>query len=495
MTEHQASYRQIMKATSIFGGVQLIQIIIQVIRSKFVAVLLGPTGMGISGLLTATLELISYLSNFGLRTSAVKNISAANATGNQHYIAVVVVILKRLAWITGIIGSLVTLIFSSWLSHITFGNHNYTFAFIWMSVTLLFNQLTTGQLVLLQGIRKLDYLAKANVAGSALGLIFTVPLYYKWGIDGIVPGIIITSLIALVISIYFSRKVKLETVSVTKDIAFSEGKNMLFMGFLISMSGLATIGASYLIRIFIGYKGGLEQVGLYNAGFTIINTYVGLIFTAMATDFYPRLSAVSDDNKKCKDIINQQAEIAILILAPFLIVFLVFVNWVVLILYSTKFIAVNVMINWAAIGMVFKAPSWAIAFILLAKGSKKVFFFNELIANLYILGLNIVGYYYMGLEGIGISFVIGYLIYLIQVFLVSKYMFDYSFEKSFIKIFIIQFSLAVAGFLSTRYLNFPYNYLLGLTLILVSSFYSLNELDKRLGIKSIIENLKYRLLK
>jgi O-antigen/teichoic acid export membrane protein len=493
MTEQQ-SYRQIVKATSLFGGVQVLQIIIQVIRSKFIAVLLGPTGMGISGLLNATLELISYLSNFGLRTSAVKNISAANASGDHVYIATVIFILKRLAWITGILGSLITLILSSWLSKITFGNHDYTIAFIWISITLLFNQLTTGQLVLLQGIRKLDYLAKANIAGSAFGLVLTVPLYYKWGIDGIVPGIIVTSLIALLVSWYYSNKMKLKDVTVSREIAFSEGKNMIYMGFLISMSGLATIGASYLIRIFIGYNGGIAQVGLYNAGFTIINTYVGLIFTAMATDFYPRLSAVADNNKMCKNIINQQAEIAILIMAPCLIVFLVFINWVILILYSTKFIAVNVMINWAAMGMIFKAVSWAIAFILLAKGTKKLFFLNELIANLYILGLNILGYYYWGLSGIGISFAVGYLFYLIQVYIICRIRFDFGFDSTFNIIFAIQFTLTLISFISSRYLDNPFNYIVGVLLIVISSWYSINELDKRLGLKTIITTMKERFL-
>jgi O-antigen/teichoic acid export membrane protein len=158
---------------------------------------------------------------------------------------------------------------------------------------------------------------------------------------------------------------------------------MLQMGFMISLSGLLAVGASYIVRIFISRTGGVEQVGLYNAGFAIINTYVGLVFTAMATDYYPRLSAVAHDNRLCKQTINQQAEIAILILAPILVVFLTFINWVVILLYSRQFIAVNGMIYWAALGMFFKAASWSIAFIFLAKGSSKLFFWNELIANIY----------------------------------------------------------------------------------------------------------------
>ncbi|NMB52972.1 MAG: oligosaccharide flippase family protein, partial [Bacteroidales bacterium] len=357
MSENQQSYRQIIKATSLFGGVQVFQIIIQVIRSKAIAVLLGPAGMGIAGLLNSTVGLISGITNFGLGTSAVKDISAAHATGNNDMIARVITVLRRLVWITGLLGSLVTLILSKLLSKITFGNYDYTLAFIWIAITLLFNQLTTGQLALLQGMRKLRHLARANVTGSALGLIFTLPLYYFWGIDGIVPGIIVASIISLMSSWFYSRKVEIINVKVTRKETCLLGKNMMTMGFFISLSGLASLGASYLVRIFIRSFGSIDQVGLYNAGFTIITTYVGLVLTAMGTDYFPRLSAIAHSNSLCKQTINQQAEIVLLILAPIILVFLVFIRWVVILLYSTKFVAVNDMITWAALGMFFKAIS------------------------------------------------------------------------------------------------------------------------------------------
>ena len=196
-----------MKATSLFGGVQVFQIIIQVIRSKFIAVLLGPSGMGIVGLLSSTLGLIAGLTNFGIGTSAVKNIAEANSTGDETRIAKVVVVMRRLVWVTGLLGTIIAIILSPWLSLLTFGNKSYSVAFIWISFTLLINQLCSGQLVLLQGMRKLQYLAKADFLGSVLGLCISIPLYYELGIDGIVPVIIITSICTMLLSLYFSRKI------------------------------------------------------------------------------------------------------------------------------------------------------------------------------------------------------------------------------------------------------------------------------------------------
>jgi O-antigen/teichoic acid export membrane protein len=150
------------------------------------------------------------------------------------------------------------------------------------------------------------------------------------------------------------------------------------------------------------------------------------------------------------------------------------------------------MILWASLGMLFKAASWAIAFILLAKGASKLFFWNELLANVYVLGLNIAGYYWMGLTGLGISFLIGYLLYFIQVFIVSKINYDFSFDAAFIRIFVIQLVFAVSCFLAVKLLPTHYAYVIGSILIVISGWHSWRELDKRMDLRMIVKNLRKR---
>jgi len=487
LTEEQKSYRQIFKATTLFGGVQVYNIIIIIIRSKFVAVLLGPTGMGISGLLTSTTGFISSLTNFGLRVSAVKSIAATSSAGNREEVSTVISVLQRLIWATGLLGTIVTAFLSPWLSQLTFGNKDYTFAFIWISVTLLFQQLSNGYSAILQGLRQLKFLAKANVIGALIGLIITVPLYYFFQFDGIVPVIILSSLTSMVILWQLSRKTGVIPVMVSNETALIKGREMIKMGLLLSLSGMITVGVSYIVRVYISNTGGVDQVGLYNAGFAIVNTYVGMIFTAMGTDYYPRLSAVAQDNQRARQLINQQAEIAIMILAPVLAIFLVFISWVVIIFYSNKFIAVNGMIHWAALGMYFKAAAWSVGFILLAKGASKLFFWNELLGNIYILGFNIVGYRLAGLEGLGISFLAAYFIFFIQVFIIANHKYQFAFDKRFYEVAGLQLLIGVICFGIMKTLESPWTYLAGIPLILASVILSFKELDKRLDLRTLIK--------
>lgn len=484
MPEKQSSYRQIMKATSIFGGVQVFQIIIQVIKSKVVAVLLGTTGMGISGLLTTTTGFIAAITNFGLGTTGVKSIAEAAGTENRNRIEVIYAVLSKCIWITGILGSVITLVFSPLLSQLTFGNKNYTFAFIWLSITLILNQLSTGQLALLQGLRKYKYLANANITGAIIGLLMALPLYYFYGINGIVPAIIGTSVLNLIRSWYFVRKVGIRKVIVPKEITLSESKFLLKMGFTISLSGIVTIGTSYIIRIFISNTGGIEQVGLYTAGFTLLNSYVGLIFSAMATDYFPRLSARPNDDVYCATTINEQATISFLLLTPIITIFMIFCPLILNILYTKDFISIDRMLYWAIMGMLFRAASWTLSYIFIAKNNARLFFINEIISNINIIILNFGGYYFWGLEGIGIAFLATYILYLIQMSLLAYAKYKVKLSKETVKLFAIQVLFTIAAFIIVFFTENYYRFLLGIPLIAGSAVYSYINLDNRIGIST-----------
>jgi len=486
MTEQKSSYRQIMKATSIFGGVQVFNVIISIIRSKIIAVLLGPAGMGISGLLTSTTHLIGSLTNMGLKSSAVRNIAAANSSGDPIKIGTVITVFRRLVWLTGILGTLVTLILAPWLSEITFGNKEYTLAFIWISITLLITQINAGQLAVLQGLRRLQFLAKANLAGTSLSLIVSIPLYYFFRLKGIVPAIIVASFATLIFSWYFASKVKTEKPVINKADFLSEGGDMLRMGIMLSLSSITVLAASYLVRIYISHKGGVEQVGLYNAGFAIVNSYVGMVFTAMGTDYFPRLSGFIHDREKAMSTVNNQAEIALLILAPIITIFLVFINWVVILFYSNEFTGIRNMIHFAVLGMFFKAISWPIAYIFIAKGHTKLFFYNELLANSYFLGLKIAGYHLGGLDGVGIAFLINYFLYFVQVYVVAVKKYEFKFTKEFGKVFRIQFAIGILCFISVKLLKAPWVYIPGSIFIILSAWYSLKELNSRMDLISLV---------
>jgi O-antigen/teichoic acid export membrane protein len=488
-TESNSSYKSIFKATSLFGGVQVYQILISIIKSKFVALLLGPYGVGIQGLLTSGTDLIKQLTSFGLSQSAVKNISEANATGDEIIVSKTIKVLRKLVWVTGIIGALIVICFSPILSKASFGNYDYTIPFILLSSTLLLDQICAGQRTLLQGLRRLKDLARASAIGVTVGLFVSIPLYYILGVRGIVPTLILNSITVLLLTWYFSRKVKVQPVIITKQDIKTEGRAMLVMGVALSIGAILVAICSFVLRSFIRSIGGEAEVGLFAAGFTIINTYVSMIFTAMSTDYYPRLAAVNTDNVKCRELVNQQAEIGILILAPMLTLCLVFMPLIIMILYSNKFLPAFGYISWAAVGMMLKMASWSIAYQFIAKSESKVFILNEISQNVYTLLLNLLGYKLYGLTGLGVSFLISQLIYLVQVYCVAHFKYSFVFGRSFVLYFTFQSALVVSAFMVGYFADGIWLYLLGACSILISVIFSIKILNEKIGLLGMIKGV------
>lgn len=487
MNKNNQSYKESLKATSLFGGVQVFNILIQLIKSKIIAILIGPTGMGVYGLFSQSDALIKSCTSFGLSSSAVRNISEANGTGDNSKILTTTSIFRKLVWITGTLGTLVCLIGAPWWSKFTFGSYQYTISFVILSCSMLFQQLTQGQTAILQGLRKYNYMAKSNVFGNLIGLLVSLPLYYYWRIDAIVPVMTISSLVALLISWLFYRKLELKPVKVNRPILIAESKNMLLMGISISFSGIVGTIIAYYLRVFIGSEGGLSEVGLFTAGFSIVETYVGLIMTSMGTDYYPRLSSVNKDALKFRETINSQLEIALLLIAPIIAAFIVLINLLVIVLYSKEFVPAEDMMLWAIYGCFFKVVSWCLAFGILAKGDYKMFLGNEILTNAYSLPLKIVGYMFLGLTGVGIAYLICYVLYSIQVSFVCKNRYNINISKSSLLIFFSHLPVLTLCLLVSISFTGWVRYVIGIPLIFVSALLSYRALKTKIDIVSMIK--------
>lgn len=484
------SYRSIFKATSLFGGVQLWKILITIVQTKFIAMILGPEGMGLKGLYSSATSLIQSVTAMGLSNSAVRDVSEANGTGDVKRVSYVVAVLRKLVWITGLLGMIAVIVLSPILSNTTFGNYSYTIPFIILSVTLLLAQLTAGQNVILQGTRRLKYLAKAGFIGSIVSLLITVPFYYWWGIKGIVPTMVLEALSLFLLAWYYSRKVKLMPVKVTLKESLKEGRNMMSLGLVMTYNSILVLGCSYLTRVFIIRIGGIEDVGLLNAGFAVVSTYVGLIFSAMTTDYYPRLAAVSHDNLKCSEVVNQQLEVSLLIIGPMLLFFLLVAPWAVIALYSTKFLPIVGYMKWASIGIIFKTISWAISYQFIAKGDKKAFAINETVINIVSLAFKLFAYYFWGVTGLGVSFCATFLIYTLIVYVVSHRKYQYTLGVEVKKLVLIEFVSLFLVFLLLYIRQTWWAYLLSGVILIIGGYYSYCELDKRLNLKQAFVQLK-----
>lgn len=477
------SYNQIFKATGIFGGVQLILILFGILRMKIGSIYLGPEGIGLIGIFTTCVTLIYSITSLGVGNSSIKFIAEANVLKDKISLNNLVDSLRGFGLISGVIGLLLTLIFSRILQkHLLL---DFTFQinpFYILSAVILFFTIENNESAILQGTRSITFFAKAKIFGAAVGMIFTLSFYYYFGVKGIVPSLFISYLFNAFSHSYYSSKVVRYKISIRKG--FSNNLSIINLGIAMSISLILVNGVSFFIRAYILNESDISTVGLYQAGFTLLNGYVGVIFVAMAKDYYPRLAEEHGDNTKLQLISNQQIEIALLLLAPIIIFLIVFMPTVINLLYTPDFEKIRFFINWALLGVYFKILSWSLSYIVLAKGDIKSFLTYEIAGNIINLVLNVICFKYYGLNGLGYAYFIFNVIYymLVHILLYNKSSIRLDQRIFGILLITITATLSLVILDESEYSNI----LIKISILLGVIVYSIKKINEKIGIIKFI---------
>lgn len=490
MQRKSNAYSSILKGTALFGGVQVFNILINLVRGKLVALLLGPEGMGISSLLTSSMNTIQQFTGLGLNLSSVQEIAKAHGQQDAERIGFVAYTLRRLLHLTALAGSLFAILFCSHLSEWTFGNADYKWHFALLSIVIFFSTLSGGELSILQGIHAVKKLAFASVIGSTIGLVVGIPLYYFLGYNGIVPAMIA---LPLAIYIFFryhtNRLVNVSNVTYQWKTMYPLAKRMVSLGIVMMISSLLGTLTQYIMNSYIGRTGSLEDVGLFQAANSITNQYIGLVFAAMGADFAPRLSAISHDNGKVRQLVNQQTEIVVLLTVPLAMLLIMTAPLLIRILLTKEFLEVTPIICWMGLGVALKAIAYPMGYISFAKGDKKTFFWLEGIwGNILLLIANLSFYTLWGVYGLGMSFVFLYFIgCMTYVFLTFRL---YEFKHSPQTLLLIAKSLTflVILFLINLFSSSVYAYVLESVLFVLTCIFCLSELNKRIDLWNTIRD-------
>ena len=304
------SHKKNFKNTTVIGGAQLIQIVAGIIRVKFIAVLLGTVGIGINGMMVSAINIITQVAGLGLNFSAVREISK-NGEQNIAELSRTIVVVRRWLYTSAVLGAIITVFLSYFLSIWSFENDLYVWSFIILSVAVAFNVLNNGNLSILQGLQKIKLLALASLVGAIAGLFTSVPLYYFWGVDAIPYAIVSAAVTSWMISSILLRKLKIPKIDVSATTTLVQGKEMASLGVVMMISQVIGVSVIYVINTYIANSGSMSQLGLYQAGIGITTQYSAIIFTAMATEYFPRLSSGYSDKEAANATVNQQIEISL----------------------------------------------------------------------------------------------------------------------------------------------------------------------------------------
>lgn len=334
-----SSYGQILKSSSIVGGAQAINYVVGLLRTKAVALLLGPSGVGLVGLYVSAIGLVGTFAQFGINESGVREVAAAAGTNNAERIAATAKTLRRVCWASGILGWVLTAALAWPLAKWTFGSPEHAWAIAILGSAVLLDLMAGGQRALLQGVRKIGDLARMQIASALIATVLSISVYWWLGQDGILPVIILTALVQLGTSWWFSRRIELAPVQQTWSETWHNSVVLFRLGSAFMYGALLAGAVGLAIRALIVRDLGIEAAGIYQAAWALSGMFGVFVLQAMGTDFYPRLTAAASDDLQVTKLVNEQMEVGMLLALPGVLGAIVFAPWLMSLFYSKQFLA------------------------------------------------------------------------------------------------------------------------------------------------------------
>ena len=472
------TYGQILKSSALIGGSSALNIAFSIVRTKVLALLLAPAGIGLFGVYGSILDLVRAIGGMGINTSGVRQIAEAVGSGDSQRVARTVTTLRRVAFILGALGALLLVIFCKPVSRLSFGDVQHADAVALLALAAFFMDVSAGQGAVVQGMRRIGDLARMSVLGALYGTLFSILIIYFYRERGIVPSLVCVAAMGILTSWWYSRKVRVERVAMTFADISGEVSALLKLGFVFMAVNLMTLAVAYLVRIIVLRKIGEDAAGFYQAAWALGGLYVGFILQAMGTDFYPRLTAVANDNAECNRLVNEQAEVGLLIAGPGVLGTLTFAPLVIQVFYSAKFGPAVEILRWICLGMMLRVASWPMGFILGAKGARQTIFWSELAACAIQIGLAWVCVLGFGLKGTGIAFFASYVCYWCLIYAIVRSVSGFRWSAANRQLALLFVPLVGAVFVSWYCLPRVAAAILGVVVTLVSGVYSARTLSK-----------------
>lgn len=440
---------RVLKVMSIFGSVQVVTIICSIVRVKLVALWIGPAGIGLYGIFNSALEMINNTCQLGLRSSAVRDLAAADS----RTLPATVLTVRRLGWLLGLAGAVLTVCLSVPMSLYAFGDKGHAWCFCLLAAVVLLASLTASESAVFQGLKRFRRLARGMLWGAVGGLAVSIPMFRLWGIDSILPSIVAYGVCSWLAIGMIHEKVAPPQQRITMRQSLSLGKKMLILSAYLTACEFITAVVTFVFVGWLNKEAGEAQTGFFQAGFTIVNRYVGLVFTAIAVEYYPRLSQVIHSRARTRLFVSHEMGLIMLILIPVVTWFIAADKLLVRFLYNSEFYVILPFVTWGIVGTVLRAFSWCLSFSILAKGDGKAFLWTEALSAVFYLGANMLFYKQWGIAGMGAAYALWYGLYSVAVGVVYFRKFGFTVSGEGVKITLMTLAATVAAAAARIYLG------------------------------------------
>lgn len=402
----KSHYSAISLAISSFYNVS-----ISIVKTKVIAVLLGPKGLGLIGILNEILNTLTTIGTAGVSNSGVKSLVDSRSLGCPE---AMYQSLKRFYGSLALVIGVIAMAMSKTISRIVLGDDSIFIYISVLGIAVVFRVFSNIQNVAITAYNKVHLLVRANIVGSTLVAFLSIVSAYYISLKAVIIIVFLAPFVSWCISFRQSRS--LEVVNSSKLHKYSWGllKPYVRLG-AVSFGGVllenlvGLFSKSMIIKQF-----GLEIMAYYQISLTLLVMYVGFITSSISSDYYPRLvnKVNSGDEGEITEFINNQIVLSIHLVLPLILIFVGFSNLIIEILYSSSFIQASKILQVASVGTLCRVISWPLVYFFIATNRNKIYMLSELIGNGSHIVFIFLALYFGEIAYLGWAYLLHYILYL-----------------------------------------------------------------------------------
>ena len=493
----KSTYRRTVKYLGLFGGSLGLSKVFDVVRNKFASVLLGVSGQSVIAIANRTVQMFSECTNLSLSFSAVRRLSDAYENSDERTLKQCIKVVRSMAFFTGLLGVVLMLALMPLISMWIFDDaHGYYMPrFMLMSPVLFFMAVANGELAILRGVKRLNKVAAYTLLSSFLSLLVSVPLYLLLGLGGVFLVILLTAFLQMCVLLYFSLPLYRYEVSPFSMRLLREGIDIVKFGAGYIFASILSSLAMWLIIALLSNIGDGETAGLFSAGFMMMTMLPGILFAALDSEYYPRLSGVASDTEVRNGMVNEQVEVQVLVQSPLLMMAVVAMPVLIPLFYKADFMPAVVMAQLAMFGMLMRTMTYPISFLPLVKGDTTLFLILETLFNAMLVGFVSLGFWLYGLSGVGVALALVHTADFFMVYTVSRYRYGMRLSGEAVRCMSVQMPLFVMTVAVAVLCSGVLYWLLSAVCVCVSLALTFHILNRRQALPEALERVVARMIK
>jgi PST family polysaccharide transporter len=443
--------KDLVKGSGALTLVSVGEMIVRFVRTKFIAMILGPAGLGFIAQLTNFFETLRIFGDMGARQAVVRQIAETRLSGGRESEAYKDVISSSfvIALSAASLTALVVTLFSHPFSKILFGDDSHARFIVAMALLLPMASISTVVGAIIRGNLDFSAFAKYTLAAYLVLILVTPPLLYKfhlWGAVALQGLFFLFPLIAYLVLngkstfLRFSKKLHAHIIRYQ----FEDGALQVY---LMLLNQLTRIGVGvWVINVL-----GLESMGVYQMALAFSTVYVAMPIQAMSSYVFPMIAAARNSEEINREI-NDSFRFPVFILMPILITMMVTPGIFIRIFFSAKFLvgiyALRILLFYS-LTMIFYSP---LVTALMAKRHLKVIYVITALSTLSLFLMMWPFFYYWKLAGIALAFSVSGILLAIVYYIFAKRHLEFYVSPKNIRLMILSgiwlLAASIVGFLN-----------------------------------------------